>query len=62
YKKTREERMHIPGMIEMRVDMIVVASILTSYILQKLKLKHIRISTYALKEGVLCKVVNGEEL
>jgi len=62
YSKGREERMLIPGMIEMRVDMIVVASILTSYVLEKLKLRKIRVSTYALKEGVLSKVVNGEEI
>lgn len=61
-KKDRNERMLIPGMIEMRVDMIVVASILTSYIINKLKLRKIRVSTYALKEGVLSKVANGEEI
>lgn len=51
--KNREERMAIPGMIEMRVDMIVVASCLINYILQRHPFSRIRVSTYALKEGVL---------
>jgi exopolyphosphatase / guanosine-5'-triphosphate,3'-diphosphate pyrophosphatase len=52
-KKNRAERMQIPGMIEMRVDMIVVACCLVRYILEKHRLSRIRVSTYSLKEGVL---------
>ena len=52
-KKTRNQRLEIPGMIEMRVDMIVVASVLINYVLEKLKLSNIRVSAYALKEGIL---------
>ncbi|MEO9871068.1 Ppx/GppA phosphatase family protein [Ekhidna sp.] len=51
--KDRETRLTIPGMIEMRVDMIVVACILVDYLLHSFNLKSIRISAYALKEGVL---------
>lgn len=51
--KNREERMQIPGMIEMRVDMIVVACCLIKFLLQKHHFKRIRVSTYSLKEGVL---------
>ncbi len=51
--KNRQERMEIPGMIEMRVDMIVVACCLINYILNKHGFNRIRVSTYALKEGVL---------
>jgi len=51
--KNRAERMLIPGMIEMRVDMIIVGSCLVNYLLQKYAFKNIRVSTYSLKEGVL---------
>ena len=51
--KNREERMKIPGMIEMRVDMIVVACCLVKFLLQNHPFKRIRVSTYSLKEGVL---------
>jgi len=54
--KNRTERLKIPGMIEMRVDMIVVASCLIDYILQQFKIDSIRVSPYALKEGVLYEV------
>ena len=37
--KNKEERMAIPGMIALRVDMIVVASVLIEFILSKLNLK-----------------------
>jgi len=52
-KKTREERLQIPGMIEMRVEMIVVASVLVDFIIKRLNLTNIRVSAYALKEGIL---------
>jgi exopolyphosphatase/guanosine-5'-triphosphate,3'-diphosphate pyrophosphatase len=51
--KNRAERMLIPGMIELRVDMIVVAVCLIRFILEKHPFKNIRVSSYALKEGVL---------
>lgn len=57
--KNREERLKIPGMIEMRVDMIVVASWLIHYVLHRYQITHIRISAYALKEGLLRQVINS---
>jgi exopolyphosphatase / guanosine-5'-triphosphate,3'-diphosphate pyrophosphatase len=51
--KNREQRMQIPGMIEMRVDMIVVACVLIKFLLEKHAFNRIRVSTYSLKEGVL---------
>ncbi len=56
--KTREERLAIPGMIELRVDMIVVACILIDFVLQKSNIKNIRVSAYALKEGVLLNTIH----
>jgi exopolyphosphatase / guanosine-5'-triphosphate,3'-diphosphate pyrophosphatase len=51
--KPRRERLAIPGMIEMRVDMIVVACCLIQFLLKKYLFKSIRVSAYSLKEGVL---------
>lgn len=54
--KNREQRMLIPGMIEMRVDMIVVACCLISRVLHSHAFDRIRVSTYSLKEGVLASM------
>ncbi len=51
--KNRTERLLIPGMIEMRVDMIVVACCLIRFLLEKHSFNALRVSTYALKEGIL---------
>lgn len=55
-KKNRIERLAIPGMIEMRVDMIVVACCLIRYILDHHSFTNIRVSNYSLKEGALVHV------
>lgn len=55
--KNHDERLGIPGMLEMRVDMIVLASIAVNFVLQQYDLKEIKVSAYALKEGVLQKVL-----
>ena len=60
--KNKEERMQIPGMIELRVDMIVVAAVLIRFILEEYQLQNIRVSTYALKEGVMSRIVKGESI
>lgn len=51
------QRMKIPGMIPLRVDMIVVAVCLVDYILQSYGIRQIQVSRYALKEGVLAEVI-----
>jgi exopolyphosphatase/guanosine-5'-triphosphate,3'-diphosphate pyrophosphatase len=56
--KNRDQRMLIPGMIEMRVDMIVVACCLVKFLLQKHPFNRIRVSTYSLKEGVLAHLTD----
>ena len=48
-----DERLAIPGMVPLRVDMIVVASCLIDYVLRTHGIQQIKVSTYALKEGVL---------
>ena len=57
--KNRAQRLKIPGMIEMRVDMIVVASCLVKYLLDNFSFQKIRVSSYSLKEGVLAKWAEG---
>jgi exopolyphosphatase/guanosine-5'-triphosphate,3'-diphosphate pyrophosphatase len=54
----REERMSIPGMIEMRVDMIVVACCLIRFIVDHYYFQKVRVSAYALKEGILASLTD----
>ena len=58
--KNRAERLLIPGMIAMRVDMIVVASCLIDFILQHISAKSMRCSHYSLKEGAVSRMLSGE--
>ncbi|WP_080058794.1 Ppx/GppA phosphatase family protein [Spirosoma aerolatum] len=55
-KKDHVERMQLPGMIELRVDMIVVAVCLIDYVLKTYGITQIKTSTYSLKEGVLASL------
>jgi exopolyphosphatase/guanosine-5'-triphosphate,3'-diphosphate pyrophosphatase len=55
----RAGRLALPGMIEMRVDMIVVACVLVNFVLQMHTFKNVRVSTYSLKEGVLASLLPG---
>lgn len=51
--RNHADRMQLPGMIELRVDMIVVAVCLIDYVLKTYGITQIRASTYSLKEGIL---------
>ncbi len=55
--RDKAARMNIPGMIELRVDMIVVAVCLIRLIIQQYGIESIKISNYALKEGALASVL-----
>jgi len=57
--KSREERLAIPGMVEMRVDMIVVATTILDFVLKSNSFESIKVSTRALKEGVLYKALDN---
>lgn len=52
---TIEERNHMKGLINMRVDMMVISVLLIDFILRELNLKAMRVSTFSLKEGVISK-------
>lgn len=58
-QKNRQERLAIPGMVDMRVDMIVVASALIHFLIKTLNLTGLRVSAYALKEGVLFSTLDS---
>ncbi len=51
------ERKAIPGLVEMRVDTIHLASHLVQWVLHNCGLERLLLSTYALKEGVLHRVM-----
>lgn len=55
-----DQRAATEGIIPVRVDMIVVASILTRYLMQKFKVGEVIMSAYSLKEGVLAELF-GEQ-
>lgn len=55
--KNHNERMAIGGMKELRVDMIVVGACLIDFILKRFDIQQIKVSNYALKEGVLSKLL-----
>jgi len=56
---THKERLNMPGMIPLRVDMIVMATLITNYILGRLKINHLALSTYDLKMGVLATAMHA---
>lgn len=53
---TYAQRLKTKGLIEMRVDMIVISCLFVNYILKRFKLKQLRVSTYSLKEGVIFNI------
>lgn len=53
---SHEERTNMKGLISLRVDMIVIAAILTSYILDNIELNAMSLSMYDLKMGVLYSI------
>jgi exopolyphosphatase/guanosine-5'-triphosphate,3'-diphosphate pyrophosphatase len=51
--KNLEERLKIEGMTAQRAEMIVVASCLIDFVVNRLAIKQMRVSAASLKEGVL---------
>lgn len=51
--KDRAARMQVPGMIELRVDMIVVGCCIIQFLLAYHPFRRLRVSSYSLKEGVM---------
>ncbi len=55
---TLEERFKIPGLIKERAPMIIVGTVLVSFILEKLNIQRFKLARYSLKEGVAIKFLN----
>jgi exopolyphosphatase / guanosine-5'-triphosphate,3'-diphosphate pyrophosphatase len=55
---TLKERKQMKGLETMRLEMIVVATLIVKFILQKLKLQQLIQSNFALKEGVVYELMN----
>ena len=56
-KKTNKERIDTPGLPAFRAEMIVVALALIHWVLQQQQFNEIRVSRYALKEGILYSMI-----
>ncbi|SFQ66035.1 Ppx/GppA phosphatase family protein [Hymenobacter arizonensis] len=54
-----EQRVALPGILPMRADMLVVASVLIDFVLGISGIKRIRTSAYALKEGLLAEMLTA---
>lgn len=52
-ESTIKQRYNIKGLIDMRVDMIVISILLIDFILKEVNLSSMRVSTFSLKEGVI---------
>lgn len=52
------QRDKMPGLIKLRVDMIVIAAILTNYVISNCKTESMNLSTYDLKMGVLHSLIS----
>ncbi|MDR9374062.1 MAG: hypothetical protein RI842_09130 [Schleiferiaceae bacterium] len=57
-----EERLHTPGMIPMRADMIVPACVLINFIIKRMGIQTLMQCSYALKEGVFYSLENEPHL
>lgn len=58
-KSTYNERLSMKGLEFVRIEMIVLASIFVNFIIQKIGIKSLIQSSYALKEGLVDKIING---
>lgn len=56
-KSTKAERTAMKGLVQMRVDMMVISSILVHFVVAEFEIEKMRLSTYSLKEGVLHDVL-----
>ena len=57
-RSTLKERLATKGMLSMRADMIVPASVLITFVLHTLQIKEMHLSNYALKEGLMIELLN----
>lgn len=53
---SHQQRIEMAGIISIRIDMIVTASLLARFVIEKLGISEVMMSTYSLKEGVLAEM------
>ncbi len=58
-KSTVNERENMKGLEPVRIEMIVLASIFVNFIIKKFKLKSLTQSSFAIKEGMVDKILNS---
>ncbi|MFC2104684.1 phosphatase [Bacteroidota bacterium] len=58
-KSTLEERYKMEGLEPVRVEMIVLASIFVNFIIKKFKIESLTQSAFAIKEGMVDKILNS---
>lgn len=58
-KTSKQQRSAIPGMDPMRVEMIVLATIFTHFLVRRFGIERMVQSSYALKEGAVWRMING---
>ncbi len=61
-KSNIDERMDMKGLATMRVEMIVMSSLLIKHIIKRLGIKTVRLSNYSLKEGMLVDYIRHIKL
>lgn len=59
-QSTLAQRRIIKGLVEMRVDMMVISCLLINFTLRTFNLKRMRVSTYSLKEGALHEIIHNK--
>ena len=58
-KSSHAERSSNPAIIPVRVDMIIMATLITKYVLNQFAFKALKLSTYSLKEGLLFEFIKN---
>ena len=58
-KSDNAGRLQMKGLIAMRVDMIVISSIIVDFVIRSLSITKMRQSSFALKEGILHELMNS---
>lgn len=61
-KSSHAERSNNPAIIPVRVDMIVMATLITKYVMNQFAFKALKLSTHSLKEGLLFSYLKNKKL
>ncbi len=61
-KSKEKDRINMRGLPAMRVDTIVIASVLVNYIIHKLRIRNLLQSDFALKEGIMAELIEEQKI